>query len=323
MLLCQCRGSPLAGRYDILPIMKANSKQEKQGASSPLSGKGFVYILKDDHFKRGVKIGRAHDVGKRMKAMRTANPWLSVYIKVETSKWMELEKAVHNVIKLVAKTKQVKDSEFYLIEPEKAKRIMLELMPLIGKEDFTVYRENGELLNPPTKTKAKPGQKSSSSSPRAKPVGLSALGIKPGAELVFEPTGVKVVVQDDRTVAFQDETYSLSGFTKKFIPNPIPSGAYQGPKYFSFKGRNLLDIRRIGASREEAGGEKWEGKTQLARLIARRGGNEGAYGGILHFFNKRKPCGKSSKWRQPLEAAGIAFDEKGFAVDWAAARNPL
>lgn len=164
--------------------MKANGKQEKQGASSPLSGKGFVYILKDDHFKRGVKIGRAHDVGKRMKSMRTANPWLSVYIKVETSKWMELEKAVHNVIKLVAKTKQVKDSEFYLIEPEKA-------------------------------------------------------------------------------------------------------------------------------------------KTQLARLIARRGGNEGAYGGILHFFNKRRPCVKDSKWRQPLEAAGIAFDAKDFVVDWAAARNPL
>ena len=199
-----------------------------------MSGKGFVYILKDDHFKRGVKIGRAHDVGKRMKSMRTANPWLSVYIKVETSKWMELEKAVHNVIKLVAKTKQVKDSEFYLIEPEKAKRIMLELMPLIGKEDFAVYRENGELLNPSPKK-----------------------------------------------------------------------------------------IRRAGAPREETGGEKWDGKTQLARLIARRGGNEGAYGGILHFFNKRRPCVKDSKWRQPLEAAGIAFDAKDFVVDWAAARNPL
>ena len=303
--------------------MKANDKQEKQGASSPSSGKGFVYILKDDHFKRGVKIGRTQDVGKRMKSMRTANPWLSVYIKVETSKWVELEKAVHNVIKLVAKTKQVKDSEFYLIEPEKAKRIMLELMPLIGKEDFTVYRANGELLNPPSKKKAKLEQKPSSSSPRAKPVGLSALGIKPGAELVFEPTGVKVVVQDDRTVAFQGKAYSLTGFTKKFIPTPVPSGAYQGPKYFSFKGRTLLDIRRAGAPREEAVGEKWEGKTQLARLIARRGGNEGAYGGILHFFNKRKPCGKNSKWRQSLETAGIAFDAKDFVVDWAVARNPL
>ena len=80
-----------------------------------MEDKGFVYILKDSHFKHGVKIGRAQDVDKRMRPMLTANPWLSVYIKVETSKWKELEKAVHNVIKLVAKTKQVKNSEFYLI----------------------------------------------------------------------------------------------------------------------------------------------------------------------------------------------------------------
>ena len=31
--------------------------------------------------------------------MLTANPWLSVYIKGETSKWKELEKAVHIVLK--------------------------------------------------------------------------------------------------------------------------------------------------------------------------------------------------------------------------------
>ena len=64
--------------------------------------KGFAYILKDSHFRRGVTIGRARDVDKRMRPMLTANPWLSVYIKVETSKWIELEKAVYNVVKLVA-----------------------------------------------------------------------------------------------------------------------------------------------------------------------------------------------------------------------------
>ena len=87
--------------------------------------------------------GRAHDVDKRMRPMLTANPWLSVYIKVETSKWIALEKAVHNVIKLVAKTKQVKNSEFYLIEPEKVKKIMLEFSSLFDREDFTIYLEDG------------------------------------------------------------------------------------------------------------------------------------------------------------------------------------
>lgn len=44
---------------------------------------GVVYILKDSHFRRGVKIGRTLDVDKRMRPMLTANPWLGVYIKVE------------------------------------------------------------------------------------------------------------------------------------------------------------------------------------------------------------------------------------------------
>ena len=86
---------------------------KKRARSSSCQRKVFChYHPIDTHFKRGVKIGRAHDVEKRMRPMRTANPWLSVYLKVETSKWVELEKAVHNIIKFVAKTKQVKNSEF-------------------------------------------------------------------------------------------------------------------------------------------------------------------------------------------------------------------
>ena len=177
--------------------------------------KGFVYILKDSHFRRGVKIGRARDVDKRMRPMLTANPWLSVYIKVETSKWIELEKAVHNVIKLVAKTKQVKNSEFYLIEPEKAKKIMLEFSSLFDKEDFKIYLEDGTIVNEPKK-KGKEGK--SENVVRAKPMGFSALGISQGAELVFVPTGLKVVVDGEKAIRYKGMKYSLSGFTKKFIP---------------------------------------------------------------------------------------------------------
>lgn len=205
-----------------------------------MSEKGFVYILKDSHFRRGVKIGRAHDVEKRMRPMLTANPWLSVYIKVETSKWKELEKAVHNVIKLVAKTKQVKNSEFYLIEPEKAKKIMLELAPLFDKDDFAIYQDDGSAVNVPRIKK-----------------GISA-------------------------------------------------------------GRHSVKIRPTSG-----GGEFWAGKTQLAKLIARRGGNEGSFGGILHFFSRKRPCGRISKWRTLLESAGLKFDEQDYVVDWSVAKNPL
>lgn len=285
-----------------------------------MEDKGFVYILKDSHFKRGVKIGRAHDVDKRMRPMLTANPWLSVYIKVETSKWKELEKAVHNVIKLVAKTKQVKNSEFYLIEPEKAKKIMLELAPLFDKDDFAIYLGDGTAVCAPRKERE--ARAKTVRSGKSKSVGLSALGIKPKAELVFIPTGLAVVVVDDKTIEYKGKRYSLSGFTKEFIPHRNASGAYQGPKYFSYKGKSLLEIRN--ECKPSCGGEeRWEGKTQLAKLIARRGGNEGAFGGILHYFSRKRRCVKTSKWRELLASVGIKFDANDYVVNWAVAKNPL
>ena len=269
-----------------------------------MEDKGFVYILKDSHFKRGVKIGRAHDVDKRMRPMLTANPWLSVYIKVETSKWKELEKAVHNVIKLVAKTKQVKNSEFYLIEPEKAKKIMLEFAPLFDKDDFAIYLGDGTAVSAPRKERERRAKARHSGK-----------------------TGLTVAVVDDRTIEYKGKRYSLYGFTKEFIPHRNASGAYQGPKYFSYKGKPLLKLRNECNPSDGSGG-RWDGKTQLAKLIARRGGNEGAFGGILQFFadkssKVRRPCHANSKWRKPLEDVGLKFDANDYVIDWAAAKNPL
>jgi hypothetical protein len=283
-----------------------------------MAEKGFVYILKDSHFKRGVKIGRAHDVDKRMRPMLTANPWLSVYVKVETSKWKELERAVHNVIKLVAKTKQVKNSEFYLIEPEKAKKIMLEFSSLFDKEDFTIYLEDGTIVNESKKKSKKDMFRDVN---RAKPINFSTLGILHGEELVFVPTGLKVVVEDDKTIVYEGMKYSLSGFTKKFIPKSNNSGAYQGPKYFSYKGKLLVDLRKGDDGAILINEDGWNGKKQLAKLIARRGGNEGAYGGILQLFNRKRPCGKNSKWRKLILAAGMQFDEHDYIVDWSVAKR--
>lgn len=189
------------------------------------SRKGFVYILKDGHFPRGVKIGQTLDVEKRMRPMLTANPWLSVYVKVETSKWKELEKAVHNIIKLIAKKKQVKNSEFYMIEPGKAKKILLEFRPLFDKDDFIIHSGTGE-------------------SESGAAGGLYELGIKCNDELVFIPTGVKVKVVGDKQIEYKGSQYSLSGFCKEFMPKKSKSGSYQGPRFFSYNSKPLLDIRQ-------------------------------------------------------------------------------
>lgn len=195
-------------------IQRKNGEEKTTGAA-----KGFVYILKDGHYKKWAKIGRAKDVASRVRPMYTANPLLEVYCKVETSKWIELEKAAQNVIKLVAKSKQVKNSEWYLIEPEKAKHILLEFGRIFDREDF-----------------------------------------------------------------------------KMSVGDSLPNAA-------------------SGTDCE------WKGPTEFAKYVAKRGGNIGAFGGILHFLSRRKPCSAKSKWRKPLETAGVKFDKTDFVVDWKCAKK--
>lgn len=209
--------------------------------------KGFVYILKDGHYKKWAKIGRAKDVAKRVRPMYTANPLLEVFCKVETSKWIELERAAQNVIKLVAKKKQVKTSEWYLIEPQKAKEILLEIGRVIAKDDFKMTTGDGAPVATLHKVpeKAKDVERPESKRQVARTVGFAELGVSVGEELIFVPTGVAVRVADDKNkVEYKGSTYSLSGFVKNFIPNKTNSGAYQGPKFFTFKGKLLTNIRK-------------------------------------------------------------------------------
>lgn len=46
-------------------------------------------------------------------------------------------------------------------------------------------------------------------------------------------------------IKFEGVTYTTSGFCKKFMPDEKRNskGAYQGPKYFTFKGELRTDLR--------------------------------------------------------------------------------
>lgn len=101
--------------------------------------KGYVYILCDDHSKHVVKIGKASkDVGRRVRTLQTGNPWIREFVTVQSSKWNEIEKFVHHVIKLIAHNKQVGTSEFFRIEPEVAKKILLEFKDILPESDFKI-----------------------------------------------------------------------------------------------------------------------------------------------------------------------------------------
>jgi hypothetical protein len=74
---------------------------------------------------------------------------------------------------------------------------------------------------------------------------FTMVGIRPGEELTFNPTGITVKVASDNQIEYEGRIYKLSPFVGTFMPEDrrMPSGSYQGPKYFSYKGKVLTDLR--------------------------------------------------------------------------------
>ena len=81
--------------------------------------------------------------------------------------------------------------------------------------------------------------------PRRKRFKFSMIGASIGEEVVFEPTGTVVKIASDDQIEFEGRLYKLSPFTGTFLPEEqrCKSGAYWGPAYFSYKGRNLVELR--------------------------------------------------------------------------------
>ncbi len=75
---------------------------------------------------------------------------------------------------------------------------------------------------------------------------FSMIGLKEDDIIIFDPTGMPVIVSgDDKSILYEGHRYTLSGFCKKYLPAEMrtKSDAYQGPKFFSYQGRNLWKIR--------------------------------------------------------------------------------
>ena len=72
------------------------------------------------------------------------------------------------------------------------------------------------------------------------------VGIKLGEMVTFDPTGVDVKVASDNTIEYEGRIYKLSPFVGTFLPleKQNSSGAYQGAKFFSYKGKVLEELRK-------------------------------------------------------------------------------
>ena len=90
---------------------------------------------------------------------------------------------------------------------------------------------------------------------RKKPFKFEMVGLSKGDRIIFDPLGIEVSISGPNTIEYDGKDWALSAFVKAFIPKKNAAGTYQGPKFFSFQGKTLIEIRdEMDKLREE---EDW------------------------------------------------------------------
>ena len=210
---------------------------------------GYVYILTNPSFREDwVKIGMTQNMEERLKTLdTTALPLpFKKYATLQTSKYEKAEKHVHHFIETFTNLRIRDKREFFNVKPEQALKIFCEVAELLDDAIVTKYDEKGHPTQiyptpcPETPKNAAPVRLA----PR-KPFEFSMVRLKEGDTVTFDPLKINVKVCGKNIVNYKEKNYTLTGFCKAFLPDDMrnSSEAYQGPKYFSYKGENLWKLR--------------------------------------------------------------------------------
>ena len=208
---------------------------------------GYVYILTNPSFREDwVKIGKSsRPVNIRSKELdNTAVPLpFEICATLQTVKFDVVEKKIHKAIDRLTDLRIRQNREFFNIKPELALEIFKDEAMILDDAVITMY-ENNQPIVPKVNGTVAPTKPVIPHRPRFK---FSMVNIPVGAELVFIPTGYKVNVASDDQVEYEGRIYKLSPFVGTFMPveKRNASGAYQGPKFFSYQGKVLTDLRTI------------------------------------------------------------------------------
>lgn len=207
---------------------------------------GYVYILTNKSFREDwVKIGKSsRPVDLRSKELdNTAVPLpFDIYATLRTAKYDIVEKKIHKAIDRLTDLRIRQNREFFNIRPELALEIFRDEAMLLDDAEIMLYEDNKPVVPKPEDPGRTMPTKMHPQRPRFK---FSMVNIPIGSELTFDPTGVKVRVASDDQIEYEGRIYKLSPFVGTFMPEDRrnTSGAYQGAKYFSYKGRILDDLR--------------------------------------------------------------------------------
>lgn len=210
--------------------------------------KGYVYILTNPSFREDwVKIGKSsRPVDIRSKELdNTAVPLpFEIFATIQSTKYNDVEKYIHKTIDRLTDLRIRQNREFFNVPPQVALDIFRDIASMLDDAVITVYKDNkpieetqcvGTAVEEPTVHTSKRGR-----------FKFSMVGIPIGETIYFAPTGIEVKVASDDTVEYEGRIYKLSPFVGTFMPEDKrnASGAYQGAKYFTYKGKLLDDLRR-------------------------------------------------------------------------------
>ena len=214
--------------------------------------RGYVYILTNPSFREDwVKIGKStRPVDVRSKELdNTAVPLpFEIYATLKTSKFDKVEKQIHKQIDRLTDLRIRQNREFFNIAPSVALDIMRDIADLLEDSELAVYVDGKPVIS---SSKAEDKKIEAGSQEKKRRAQKSAfkfhmVGLKVGDIIVFDELNLPVTVASDDKVEYQGRLWSLSAFTREFLPEDKQntSGAYQGPKYFSYEGKTLNELRK-------------------------------------------------------------------------------
>ncbi len=204
---------------------------------------GWVYILTNPSFREDwVKIGKSsRPVDIRSKELdNTAVPLpFEIFATLKTSKYEIVERKIHKTIDRLTDLRIRQNREFFNIKPDLAFEILSDEATLLDDAELVRYKDNKPVR------KNEEDNAITQEAPRRPRFKFSMINIPIGSKIVFVPTGVEVRVASDDQVEYEGRIYKLSPFVGTFMPDEKrnTSNAYQGSKYFSYKGRVLDELR--------------------------------------------------------------------------------
>lgn len=213
---------------------------------------GYVYILTNPSFREDwVKIGKSsRPVDVRSKELdNTAVPLpFEIYATLKTTKYAKVERQIHKQIDRLTDLRIRQNREFFNIAPSVALDIMRDIADLLDDAELYVYVDGK-----PVVSKSKDEDKKIEAESKEKqrktqkpPFKFHMIGLNVGDTIVFDPLRMSVRIASDDKIEYDGRLYSLSAFTANFLPEEKQntSGAYQGPKYFSYNGKVLSELRK-------------------------------------------------------------------------------